>query len=283
MGLSSPLRIAAALLPAVGDSLGRGSAGPASGLMVGGLYGGLVAAPPDYQQGESYRIIYVHVPSAWMSHVHLCGDGRRERRLPWCGESSSPRSIAIESAPVGASFTFLALATGALWGKPMWGTYWVWGRAAHLRARPPLFLYFGVIGLHAAIEDRRTAGRAAGLFAIVGVVNIPIIHYSVEWWHTLHQGPDGDQALGAVDSRLDAGAVAAHGRIVQTLLRHRAAAGARVPQVLERERNAGWGAGTPSRGRSPTDHARFRRRLLPTWAAMPSTSGGRTPSCSWCS
>ena len=146
--------------------------------------------------------------------------------------------IAIESAPVGASFTFLALVTGSLWGKPMWGTYWVWD--ARLTSELILlFLYFGVMGLYAAIEDRRTAGRAAGLFAIVGVVNIPIIHYSVEWWHTLHQGPTVTKLsapsihvsmlvpllLMAVSFKL----------FYVTVLLHRARCG-----VLERGRNAGW-------------------------------------------
>jgi len=96
--------------------------------------------------------------------------------------------VLISSAPIGASFTFLALITGSLWGKPMWGTYWVWD--ARLTSELILlFLYLGVIGLHNAIEDRRTAARAVAILALVGVVNIPIIHYSVEWWHSLHQGP----------------------------------------------------------------------------------------------
>ena len=157
------------------------------GLMAGGLYGGLVAAPPDYQQGESYRIIFVHVPSAWMSlFIYTVMAGASAIALVW--RIKLAEVVAIESAPIGASFTFLALVTGSLWGKPMWGAYWVWD--ARLTSELILlFLYFGVIGLHAAIEDRRTASRASGLFAIVGVVNIPIIHYSVEWWNTLHQGP----------------------------------------------------------------------------------------------
>jgi len=96
--------------------------------------------------------------------------------------------VLISSAPIGASFTFLALVTGSLWGKPMWGTYWVWD--ARLTSELILlFLYLGVIGLHNAIDDKRTAARAVAILALVGVVNIPIIHYSVEWWHSLHQGP----------------------------------------------------------------------------------------------
>ena len=207
------------------------------GLMAGGLYGGLVAAPPDYQQGESYRIIFVHVPSAWMSmFIYVVMAGASAIALIW--RIKLAEIVAVESAPVGASFTFLALVTGSLWGKPMWGTYWVWD--ARLTSELILlFLYFGVMGLHAAIEDQRTAGRAAGLFAIVGVVNIPIIHYSVEWWHTLHQGPTVTKLsapsihvsmlapllLMAVSFKL----------FYVTVLLHRTRSG-----VLERERNAGW-------------------------------------------
>ena len=156
-------------------------------LLVTGLYGGLIEAPPDYQQGESYRIIFVHVPSAWMSLfiyvvMAVCG----AVIIVW--RMKLAEVVLISSAPIGASFTFLALVTGSLWGKPMWGTYWVWD--ARLTSELILlFLYLGVIGLHNAIEDRRTAARAVAILALVGVVNVPIIHYSVEWWHSLHQGP----------------------------------------------------------------------------------------------
>jgi heme exporter protein C len=155
-------------------------------LLVAGLYGGLVLAPPDYQQGESYRIIFVHVPSAWMSlfiyvTMAVCG----AIIIIW--RMKLAEVVLISSAPIGASFTFLALVTGSLWGKPMWGTYWVWD--ARLTSELILlFLYLGVIGLHNAIDDKRTAARAVAILALVGVVNIPIIHYSVEWWHSLHQG-----------------------------------------------------------------------------------------------
>ena len=156
-------------------------------LLVAGLYGGLVLAPPDYQQGESYRIIFIHVPSAWMSlfiytMMAVCG----VVILVW--RMKIAEIVLISSASIGASFTFLALATGALWGKPMWGTWWVWD--ARLTSELILlFLYLGVIGLHGAIEDKRIAARAVAILAIVGMVNIPIIHYSVEWWNSLHQGP----------------------------------------------------------------------------------------------
>lgn len=156
-------------------------------LLVVGLYGGLVLAPPDYQQKDSFRIIYVHVPAAWMSlfvYVVMAVSGAMV--LIWRMKLADV--VAAASAPIGASFTFLALATGSLWGKPMWGAWWVWD--ARLTAELILlFLYLGYIALRSAIEDRQTAARASAVLALVGVVNVPIIHYSVEWWNTLHQGP----------------------------------------------------------------------------------------------
>ncbi len=156
-------------------------------LLVAGLYGGLILAPPDYQQGESYRIIFIHVPSAWMSlFIYMVMAACGVVILVW--HMKIAEIVLISSAPIGASFTFLALATGSLWGKPMWGTWWVWD--ARLTSELILlFLYLGVIGLHGAIEDKRIAARAIAILAIVGMVNIPIIHYSVEWWNSLHQGP----------------------------------------------------------------------------------------------
>lgn len=155
-------------------------------LLMVGTYWGLVVAPVDYQQGHSYRIIFIHVPSAWMSmfiYVVLAVSGAIG--LIWKLKLSD--IVARSSAPIGASFTFLALVTGSLWGKPMWGAWWVWD--ARLTSELILlFLYLGYIALQAAIDDRRVAARAGALLAIVGVVNIPIIHYSVEWWNTLHQG-----------------------------------------------------------------------------------------------
>ncbi len=156
-------------------------------LLACGLYWGLYAAPPDYQQGEAYRIIYVHVPAAWLSlfaYVVMAAAGAAA--LVW--RVKLAEIVCVESAPVGASFTALALVTGMLWGKPTWGAYWVWD--ARLTSELILlFLYFGVIALHSAIPDPRKAARAAGLLAVIGVVNVPIIHYSVVWWNTLHQGP----------------------------------------------------------------------------------------------
>ena len=152
-----------------------------------GLYGAFFYAPADYQQGESFRIIYVHVPSAWMSmFVYMVMAISGAAGLIWKTKVSD--AIARSSAPLGASFTFLALVTGSLWGKPMWGTWWVWD--ARLTSELILlFLYLGYIALQSAIDDKRSAARAGAVLALVGVVNIPIIHYSVIWWNTLHQGP----------------------------------------------------------------------------------------------
>ena len=151
-----------------------------------GLYLGLVVAPPDYQMGDSYRIIYIHVPSAWLSMSSYAamavaaGIG-----LVWHLKVAD--LVARSIAPLGAMFTFCALFTGSLWGKPTWGTYWVWD--ARLTSELVLlFLFIGYMALSAAIEDRRTAARASAVLALVGVINLPIIHFSVEWWNTLHQG-----------------------------------------------------------------------------------------------
>lgn len=155
--------------------------------MIAGLYLGLFVAPPDYQQGESYRIIYIHVPSAWMSlFIYTVMAVTAAIGLIW--RIKLAHIVSLCSAPIGASFTFLALVTGSLWGKPMWGTWWVWD--ARLTSELLLlFLYLGVIALYNAFEQRQSGERAAGILSIVGVINIPIIHYSVEWWNTLHQGP----------------------------------------------------------------------------------------------
>lgn len=154
--------------------------------MIAGLYGGLWLAPADYQQGDSFRIIYIHVPAAWMSlFVYMVMAGNAFVALVWRIKVSE--LMASASAPLGASFTFLALITGSLWGKPMWGAWWVWD--ARLTSELILlFLYLGYMALESAFEDKRTGARAAGVLALVGVVNIPIIHYSVVWWNTLHQG-----------------------------------------------------------------------------------------------
>ncbi len=151
-----------------------------------GLYGGLWVSPPDYQQGDGFRIIYIHVPSAYlsMSGYMLVALGSAIG-LIW--RMKLAHALAAAAAPIGASFTFLALVTGSLWGKPMWGTYWVWD--ARLTSELILlFLYLGFMALNRAYADPRSGERAGAVLALVGVVNLPIIHYSVVWWSTLHQG-----------------------------------------------------------------------------------------------
>lgn len=156
-------------------------------LLAGGLYSGLVVAPPDYQQGDSYRIMFIHVPSAWMSlFIYMVMAVAGVIGLVW--KIKLADLVAKVSAPIGAWFTFLTLVTGSLWGKPMWGAWWVWD--ARLTSELILlFLYLGYIALQSAIEEARTAARASAILALVGSVNIPIIHFSVQWWNTLHQGP----------------------------------------------------------------------------------------------
>jgi len=154
-------------------------------LLVVGTVWGLAFAPADYQQGNSFRIIYIHVPTAVIAqscYVLMAVAGAIG--LIWKMKLANIAAKAM--APIGASLTFLALVTGAIWGQPTWGTWWVWD-ARLTSMLVLLFLYFGVIALHASFTDRDQAGKAAALLSIVGVVNIPIIKYSVEWWNTLHQ------------------------------------------------------------------------------------------------
>jgi len=155
-------------------------------LAAAGLYVGFAVAPTDAQQGEVYRIIFLHVPAAWMSmFLYLVMAFWAALGLALNTRLSGMMARAI--APTGALFTFIALWTGALWGRPTWGTYWVWD--ARLTSELILlFLYFGYLALVNAIEDRRRADRAGAVLALVGVVNVPIIYYSVQWWNTLHQG-----------------------------------------------------------------------------------------------
>jgi heme exporter protein C len=151
-----------------------------------GITWALLFAPADYQQGDTFRIFYLHVPAAMLSMgIYLGMAIAALSSLVWQLKLADASAAAI--APIGATFTFIALLTGAAWGKPMWGTWWIWD--ARLTSELILlFLYLGVMALHNAFEDKTLAGKAAGILALVGVINLPIIKYSVEWWNTLHQG-----------------------------------------------------------------------------------------------
>ncbi len=154
--------------------------------IVAGIYVGFFVAPTDAQQGEAYRIIFIHVASAWMSmFLYIVMAFWAGVGLAFNTRLSSMMASAV--APTGALMTFIALWTGALWGKPMWGTWWVWD--ARLTSELILlFLYLGFLSLQAAIDDPRRADKAGAVIALVGVVNVPIIYFSVQWWNTLHQG-----------------------------------------------------------------------------------------------
>jgi len=202
-----------------------------------GLYVGFFVAPTDFQQGEAYRIIFVHVPASWMSmfiYVVMAG---------WAGlglafQTRLSGMMASSLAPTGAMFAFLSLWTGALWGKPTWGTYWVWD--ARLTSELILFfLYLGFMALQAAIDDPRRADKAGAVLALVGVVNIPIIYFSVQWWNTLHQG-----ASVSLTRSPSMAATMLAGMILMVLafwMYSIAVSLARVRAIiLERERLAGW-------------------------------------------
>jgi heme exporter protein C len=156
-------------------------------LCIAGLVGGLGLAPADYRQGDGFRIIYVHAPAAWLSlMVYVVMASSAAVGLIW--RMNVTHAIAASCAPIGASFTAVALVTGMLWGRPMWGTYWEWDPRLTSELLL-LFLYLGYLGLRNAIDDTGRADRASAVLAIVGVVNVPIIHYSVFWWNSLHQAP----------------------------------------------------------------------------------------------
>jgi heme exporter protein C len=206
-------------------------------LAAAGLYIGFFVAPTDFQQGESYRIIFVHVPCAWMSmFIYVV-------MAFWCAVGLVLRTrlsfmMALALAPTGAIFTFVALWTGALWGKPTWGTWWVWD--ARLTSELILlFLYIGFMSLHAAIDDVRRADRAAALLALVGVINVPIIYFSVRWWNTLHQG-----ASVSLTRAPSMAATMLSAMLIMSLAAWMYAIGASLHRVrsiiLERESGADW-------------------------------------------
>lgn len=202
-----------------------------------GLYLGFFVAPTDYKQGESYRIIFIHVAAAWMSmFIYVVMAGWSAVGMIWNTKLSDMMAGAL--APTGALFSFIALWTGALWGKPTWGTYWIWD--ARLTSELILlFLYIGYIALRSAIDDPRRAARASALLAIVGVINVPIIYFSVRWWNTLHQGASVSPQMAPkmAEIMLWAMFVMAVAFWMYTI----AVVLARVrSEILERERNTAW-------------------------------------------
>jgi heme exporter protein C len=211
--------------------------GAAALLSLAGLYIGLLLAPTDFQQGDAYRIIFVHVPAAWLSMLIYVA------MAFWAGvglvlNTRLSAMMASALAPTGALFTFLALWTGALWGKPTWGAWWVWD--ARLTSELLLlFLYIGFMALQAAIPDPRRADRAGAVVALVGVVNVPVIYFSVQWWNTLHQG-----ASVSLRSTPSMATPMLAGMLVMTLALWAYAIGAVLQRlraiVLERERHAAW-------------------------------------------
>jgi heme exporter protein C len=157
-------------------------------LILYGTIAGLFFAPPDYQQKDAFRIIYVHVPAAYLSMMaYMVMATAGAIGLIW--RMKLAHAVAASAAPIGASFTALALATGSIWGRPMWGTWWEWGDPRLMSELILLFLYLGYMALRNAIDDTTRGDRASAVLAIVGAVNVPIIHFSVEWWSSLHQGP----------------------------------------------------------------------------------------------
>lgn len=215
-------------------------AGAAAVFALVGLWVGLVVAPTDAQQGDAYRIIFIHVPAAWMSmFLYLV-------MAFWCAISLGFNTrlaamLAQALAPTGAMFTAIALWTGALWGKPTWGTYWAWD-ARMTSELILLFLYFGYIALRNAIDDPRRADRASSVLALVGAVNVPIIYFSVKWWNTLHQGASVSMTTAPKMASVMLGGMlimafaAWFYSIAVVLVRVRAI-------ILERERGAQWVSG----------------------------------------
>ena len=206
-------------------------------LMLVGAYGGLVLAPPDYQQKDAFRIIYVHVPSAIMSlQVYVLMAIAAAVGLIW--RMKLAHAFAAACAPVGAWFTVLALATGSIYGKPMWGTWWEWDpRITSVLIQ--LFFYLGYMALRASFDDTQRADRASAVLAIVGVVNVPIVKYSVVWWNSLHQGPTISKldtpsitlSMGWPLYMMVFGFMVYFGAVLCDRLRS---------EILRRERNASW-------------------------------------------
>jgi heme exporter protein C len=202
-----------------------------------GLYGALITAPADYQQGEGYRILFVHIPTAVMSTL-VYGVMAVAAAVGLIWRMQVAYAVAASCALIGASFTVVCLATGSLWGKPMWGTWWVWD--VRLTSELVLlFLYLGYMGLRSAIDERARADRASAVLAIVGVIDLPVIRYSVDWWNSLHQGhtllklaaPSMPASMYVPALAMVLAAMAFFGAVL--LIRARG-------EVLNRERNASW-------------------------------------------
>jgi heme exporter protein C len=215
-------------------------AAAAAVLAIVGLWIGFAVAPTDFQQGEAYRIIFIHVAAAWMSmFIYLVMAFWGMLALAFNTRLSAMMAQAL--APTGALMTFIALWTGALWGRPTWGTYWAWD-ARMTSELILLFLYFGIMALRSAIDDPRRADRACAVLTIVGAVNIPIIYFSVQWWNTLHQG-----ASVSLSAAPKMASVMLLGMLVMTFAAwfYTIAVAlwrARVI-ILERERGSGWISG----------------------------------------
>ena len=180
-GYANPARFLKIARPATGWLLGIGVL-----LVLPGAYGGLAVTPPDYLQGETVRILYIHVPSAWLGMAGWASIAAASiSQIVWRHPLAAVAGRAL--APVGATFAALCVATGSIWGRPTWGTWWEWdGRLTSMLIL--FFLYLGYIALASAERERGGDGRMAALFGLVGAINLPIIHYSVLWWRTLHQG-----------------------------------------------------------------------------------------------
>ena len=207
-------------------------------LILYGSVAGLFLAPADYQQGDAFRIIYVHVPAAYLSMMaYMVMAVAAGIGLIW--RMKLAHAVAAGAAPLGAWFTFLALATGSVWGRPMWGTWWEWGDPRLTSELIMLFLYFGYMALRSAIDDPVRADRASAVLAMVGAVNVPIIHFSVEWWSSLHQGPtiirEGGPAIVAEMLYPLLGMIVGFSLLFGALLLSRVRA-----EVLYRERRARW-------------------------------------------
>jgi heme exporter protein C len=191
-GYANPARFLKIARPATGWLMGLGGL-----LILAGIYGGLAVTPPDYLQGETVRILYIHVPAAWLGMAGWASIAAASiSQLVWRHPLAAVAGRAI--APAGATFAALCLATGSIWGRPTWGTWWEWdGRLTSMLIL--FFLYLGYIALASAERERGGDGRMAALFGVVGAINLPIIHYSVLWWRTLHQG----QSIGVSGSSID--------------------------------------------------------------------------------